>query len=163
MSAVLQDIHRHDVQGLMQAVVHNPAADGFRPAFSAAQWELFGSFLQPLTLSKGRSLIEQGSQDRRLYWVETGSLTAHREDSKGRVRLAILGPGSVVGEAGFFSHQPRLTSVEAAADGRIWCLTPLRYIELANRQPALAVELCMALGAVMAARYANRPRRVAIA
>lgn len=85
----------------------------------------------------------------------------HYEDEKARLRMAMVGAGSVVGEGAFFSHRPRSATVQAAAPCRLWALTALRFTELSNRQPAIALGLCMAAGAVLAKRLGNRRRRVA--
>lgn len=84
------------------------------------------------------------------------------KDTKGRVRLAIVGPGSVVGEGAFFSHRPRSATVQAASAARIWSLTPLRFTELANRQPAWRWNWLMGLGAVVSRRRISRPKRIAV-
>ena len=162
MNAPLRTPIRFDVQGLVQAVAHNHSPEAFQPAFTPAQWELLGTYLQPFALNQGQVLIEQGANDRTVYLVESGSLTVHYEDAKGRLRLAGVGPGSAVGEGAFFSRQPRTATVQAAAACKIWSLTPIRFTELVNRQPAMAVEIAMALGALVSRRLANRPKRVAV-
>jgi CRP/FNR family cyclic AMP-dependent transcriptional regulator len=89
-------------------------------------------------------------------------LSVHYEDSKGRVRLAMVGPGSAVGEGAFFSRQPRTATVQAAGNCKLWCLTPVRFTELCNRHPAVALKIAMALGALVSRRLMNKSRRVAI-
>ena len=54
--------------------------------------------------AQGQVLIERNALDRTLYLIETGGLTVHYEDDKGRVRLALVGPGSAVGEGAFFTR-----------------------------------------------------------
>ena len=78
-----------------------------------------------------------------------------------RLRLVIVGPGSMVGEGAFFSHQPRSATVQAGAPSKLWSLPALRFTELCNRQPAVALHLAMAAGAVLAKRLGNRRRRIA--
>ncbi|GAO21098.1 Crp/Fnr family transcriptional regulator [Alicycliphilus sp. B1] len=51
--------------------------------------------------------------------------------------------------------------MQASAPSKLWSLTALRFSELANRQPVVALQLAMAVGAVLAKRLANRRRRVA--
>ena len=106
-------------------------------------------------------LFAKGTNDRTLYLVESGSLSVHFEDEKQRLRLAIVGPGSMVGEGAFFSHQPRSATVQAGAPSKLWSLPALRFTELCNRQPAVALHLAMAAGAVLAKRLGNRRRRIA--
>jgi cAMP-binding proteins - catabolite gene activator and regulatory subunit of cAMP-dependent protein kinases len=86
----------------------------------------------------------------------------HYEDEEGRMTLAMVGAGSVVGEGAFFSHQARNASAVGSGPCKLWCLTPIRFAELANRQPALALTVALALGEIIAKRMTNKPRRVAI-
>lgn len=162
MNLPLRAPARFDVQSLLQAIAHNKSSDAFLPSFNHLQWDVLASYLQPFALTPGQVLIEQGSTDRTLYLIESGSLTVHYEDSKGRVRLAIVGPGSAVGEGAFFTRSPRNATVQAAGPCKIWSLTPIRFGELSLRQPALALEVAMALGGLVSRRLVNRPRRIAV-
>ena len=162
MDAAITLDSRPDIQGLAHAITQSPASDALRCQFSAAQWEVLGNYLQPFSLRSGQVVIEQGAQDRTLYFVESGGLSVHYEDDKARVRMALVAAGSVVGEGSFFSHLPRSATVQATGPSKLWCLTALRFLELSNRQSPLALELTVALGSVMAKRLFNRPRRVAV-
>ena len=114
-----------------------------------------------MVLHAGQVLFSQGATDRTLYLVESGSLSVHYQDEKERLRLAIVGAGSVVGEGAFFSHRARSATVQASTPCKLWSLTAIRFTELTNRQPAIALGLAMAAGAVLAKRLGNRRRRVA--
>ncbi|MBI5278955.1 MAG: cyclic nucleotide-binding domain-containing protein [Burkholderiales bacterium] len=162
MNAPLRLPIRFDVQGLLKAIAQNDTEDSFKPAFTNAQWELFATYMQPFALSNGQVLIEQNATDRTVYVVEAGQLTVHYEDAKGRLRIATVGPGSAVGEGAFFSRLPRSATVTASTACKIWSLTPIRFTELTNRQPTLAVEVAMALGSLVSRRLSNRPKRVAV-
>jgi CRP/FNR family cyclic AMP-dependent transcriptional regulator len=151
-----------DVQGLVHAVAHNQSLDAFHPTLTAQQWELLGSYLQPFAVRQGQVVIEQSANDRTVYIVETGQLTVHYEDDKGRLRLAAVEAGSAVGEGAFFTRQPRTATVQAASAAKLWSLSPIRFTELTNRQPQLALEVAMALGSLVSRRLANRPKRVAV-
>jgi CRP/FNR family cyclic AMP-dependent transcriptional regulator len=162
MNAPLRNPIKFDVQSLVHVIAQNDSSDVFSPHLTPAQWDMLGSYLQPFGVTGNQVLIEQGAEDRTLYIVETGNLTVHYEDSKGRVRLAVVGPGSAVGEGAFFSRQPRSATVQAAASSKIWSLSPLRFAELSKRQPEVALEIAMALGSLVSRRLANKPRRVAV-
>lgn len=162
MNAPLRNPIKFDVQGLIQAIEQNASNDSFAPALTPLQWEMLGSYLQPAELKTGQVLIAQNATDRSLYIIERGSLTVHYEDSKGRVRLAVVEAGSAVGEGAFFTRQARSATVQAAAPTKLWCLTPLRFTELSNRQPNLALELAMALGSLVSRRLVNKPKRAAV-
>jgi len=150
------------IQELCRAISQNTSYDAFAPSLSAQQWDMLATYLQPLDLAAGQILIDQGSQDRSIYFIESGALSVHLIGSGGKMQLAILNAGSVVGEGAFFSHLPRSANVIATGAGRLWRLTPIRFSEMANRQPALALELTLALGAVIAKRMVNKPKRVAV-
>jgi len=150
------------IQELCRAISQNTSYDAFAPSLSAQQWDMLATYLQPLDLAAGQILIDQGSQDRSIYFIESGALSVHVIGSGGKMQLAILNAGSVVGEGAFFSHLPRSANVIATGAGRLWRLTPIRFSEMANRQPALALELTLALGAVIAKRMVNKPKRVAV-
>ena len=162
MNAPLPTPIRFDVQGLVQAIGRNQTADAFRPQLNASQWEVLGTYLQPFAVRQGQVLIEQNAADRTVYVVEAGTLTVHYEDDKGRLRLASVEGGSAVGEGAFFTRNPRSATVQAASSCKLWSLSPIRFTELSNRQPAIALELAMALGALVSRRLANRPKRVAV-
>jgi CRP/FNR family cyclic AMP-dependent transcriptional regulator len=153
---------RFDIHGLAQAIEYCHASDALSCKFSLSQWEVLASYMQPFELQSGKVLIEQGATDRILYFIESGTLSVHYQDEKSRVRMALVGSGSVVGEGAFFSNQPRSATVQASGDCKLWCLAPIRFLELANRHSSLALELTLAMGAVMARRLYIRPRRVAV-
>lgn len=162
MNAPLPGNLRFDIHGLAQAISHCHASDALRCQFSVPHWDILAAYMQPFSLASGRVLIEQGATDRILYFIESGTLSVHYEDEKARVRMALVGPGSILGEGAFFSHQPRSATVQASGDCKLWCLTPMRFLELSNRYSPIALELTLAMGAVMAKRLYIRPKRVAV-
>ena len=162
MNAPITGNLRFDIQGLAQAIAHCTASDALRCQFSQLNWDILAAYMQPFALNNGQVLMEQGAHDRTLYFIESGTLSVHYEDEKARVRMALVSAGTVLGEGAFFSHQPRSATVHASGPCKLWCLTPMRFLELANRHSAVALELTMAMGAVMAKRLYNRPKRVAV-
>jgi CRP/FNR family cyclic AMP-dependent transcriptional regulator len=144
------------VAALMRAIAQNNAMDVFRPALNNQQWEMLGTYLQPLAAAPGQVLIQQGATDRTVYLIEDGSVTVHYEDRNGRIHIAGVDAGSAVGEGAFFSREPRNATVQAASHCKLWSLTPMRFSELSNRQPPIALEVAMALGALVSRRLAKR-------
>lgn len=161
MNAITPIASKIDLTGLLSAIAQADADDSMSNPLTPAQWDTVSAYLQPYAVPVGHVLFSQGATDRTLYLVESGSLSVHYQDEKERLRLAIVGPGSVVGEGAFFSMRPRSATVQASAPTRLWTLTALRFTELTNRQPAIALGLAMAAGAVLAKRLGNRRRRVA--
>lgn len=161
MNAVNLPVMKLDVQGLVSAIAQSSAEDSMSNPLTPEQWETLSAYLQPCTLAAGQVLFTQGATDRTLYFLESGSLSVHYQDEKERLRLAMVAAGSIVGEGSFFSHKPRSASVQAGSSSKLWGLSALRFSELSNRQPAIALGLAMAAGAVLAKRLHNRRRRVA--
>lgn len=162
MNAPLPSTLHFDVQGLIHATAHNQSLDAFHPALSSKQWELFGTYLQPFAVTQGQVVIQQNGSDRTIYFIETGSLTVHFEDDKGRLRIATVEAGSAVGEGAFFTRQPRSATVQAASACKLWSLNPIRFTELSNRQPQMALEIAMALGGLVSRRLISRLKRIAV-
>ena len=162
MNAPLPTDARFDVLALARSMRASSALDAVPLNLVDAQWMVLGDYLQPVSLKEGQVLIEQGVKDRTVYFVESGSMTVHYEDDHDRVRIAVVAAGSLLGEGAFFSHLPRSATVQAGSHSRLWCLTPLRFRELSQRHPAIALDLTVAMSAVLARRMYNRPKRVAV-
>ncbi len=162
MSVITVPSARADIKALATAMRQSNALDALPLNLSEVQWNTLAGYLQPVMLRQGQALIEQGVKDRTVYLVESGTLTVHYEDSHDRIRIAVVGEGSLLGEGAFFSHLPRSATVSAGSDCRLWCLTPLRFRELCTRAPEIALELTVAMSAVLARRMYNKPKRVAV-
>ncbi|OSZ63303.1 Crp/Fnr family transcriptional regulator [Hydrogenophaga sp. IBVHS2] len=162
MSVITVPSARADIKALATAMRQSNALDALPLNLSEIQWNTLAGYLQPVMLRQGQALIEQGVKDRTVYLVESGTLTVHYEDSHDRIRIAVVGEGSLLGEGAFFSHLPRSATVSAGSDCRLWCLTPLRFRELCTRAPEIALELTVAMSAVLARRMYNKPKRVAV-
>lgn len=153
---------RNDIENLAQAIRMGTALDTLPLTLNDKQWDSLVNYLQPIHLPHGELLFEQGHRNRSVYLVESGTLSVHLEDSRSRIRIAVVGGGSVLGEGAFFSHGPRSATVQAGADCRLWCMTELRFRELSARHPDVALELSMAMAAVLARRLHNKVKRVAV-
>jgi CRP/FNR family transcriptional regulator, cyclic AMP receptor protein len=150
------------IVGLLQAIQAASSVDTVKLTLGVAQWQVLASYLQPFTMEEGQALIEQGSKDTTVYLVESGTLNVLQTDDIGHAQVAMVGPGSCIGEGAFFSRMPRNATVQAATRCKLWSITPMRFTELSNRYPPVALALVMALGSVVARRVNNRPKRGAV-
>jgi CRP/FNR family transcriptional regulator, cyclic AMP receptor protein len=142
-----------DIQDLFEAVHSLNAEDAFKPRLTIEQWRVLLPYLSRHEIRAGDLLAKQGEHDRTMYLLERGSLQVFVSNAKpGASRLSILRPGSVVGEAGLFSDQPRMANVEAMTASTVWALRGPRLEELAARNASLALELVRAAAAVMGVR-----------
>lgn len=162
MSTAPAPYAKADIKVLLTAIAGDTTDTTLAHAITSAQWDVLAAYMQPMDIAAGRILISQGAEDRTLYFVESGMLTVHFEDAVGKIRLAAVGAGAVVGEGGFFSRMARSATVQAGGACRLWTLSPMRFSELANRQPNVALALAMALGAIMARRLVSNRRRIAV-
>ena len=151
-----------DIKALLEAVTSNPNDPTLSHMLTPAQWAVLSGYMQASGLAPGQILITQGAEDRTLYFIESGMVTVHFEDPTGKIRLAAVGAGSVIGEGGFFSYMARSATVQAGSACKLWALTPMRFSELSNRHPNVALALAMALGAIMAKRVVSNRRRIAV-
>lgn len=162
MNLSLHPATNADAVALMTAVNSNNSSDGVHLGLSAAQWGILAPYLIASDVVSGQLLFQPGAHSRECFWVESGSLSVHAQDSKGRIRLCMVSPGTVVGEGGFFSQQERVATVQAAGPGRIWTMSRARFAELSNRQPAIATTVVMELASLLARRIRSRTRRFSV-
>ena len=142
-----------DIDELVRAVQTLNAEDAFRPRLSFEQWRTLAPYLGRHEIRAGDMLIKQGDADRSMYFISQGSMQVFVTGGPpGSNKVAILRAGAVVGEPGLFGDTPRTANVEAMTPCVVWALRGPRMEELAQRSPALALELLRAAGAVMATR-----------
>lgn len=162
MNAIFQSVRLPTVKGLVDAIAKNTLEDSLGRAVSPAHWETISAYLQSFSLPASQVLLTQGSLDRTVYFLESGGLSVHFEDYKGRVHLAIVSPGAAVGEAGFFSNQPRNATVQSVGECQLWKLTYSKFLELSQNQPRVALALSMGLAATITKRMTDRRKRVSV-
>ena len=142
-----------EIDELVQAIQTLNADDAFRARLSAEQWRAVAPYLTRHEIRAGDLLIKQGDTDRTLYFLSQGSLQVFVTGGPpGSHRIAILRPGSAVGEPGLFGDGPRMANVEAMTPCVVWALRGPRLDEMSQRSPILALELLRAAGGVMAIR-----------
>jgi CRP/FNR family transcriptional regulator, cyclic AMP receptor protein len=151
-----------DLSTLMRATRRNKGRDSLEPHFGQATWDAMADYLERVAIDARRVLIEQGSKDRNLYFVESGLLRVFRSDKTSRLQLAVLGAGAVIGEGTFFAPIVRNASVEAMEPTVLWELTPERFALLADGHPKAAFEIAMGLGCVLSVRMLSVAGRLAI-
>lgn len=151
-----------DTSGLVSAITRNTVEGGLGRFLEAFRWSVLSSFVKPLTLQRGHLLMAQGERDRKIYFLESGNLKVDIRTDGGLVQLAILGPGTVVGEGSFFSHLARNASVAAYSDCKVWEMGPQDFDNLRHQNPGVALALAMALGAVMASRMLDLSSRITV-
>lgn len=141
-----------DIDNLVKAIQTLNADDAFRARLSLDNWRTIAPYLARGEIRSGDLLIKQGDADRSMYFLAQGSMQIFMTGGPPGGKVAILRAGAVVGEPGLFGDTPRMANVEAITPCVVWALRGPRMEELAQRSPALALELLRAAGAVMATR-----------
>ena len=143
-----------DIDGLVRAVQTLNAEDSFRARLTLEQWRVVAPYLARYEIRAGDLLIKQGDADRSMYFIGEGSMQVFvTGGAPGTHKVAILRAGAIVGEPGLFGDTPRTANVEAMTPCVVFALRGPRMEELAQRSPALALEILRAAGAVMAIRF----------
>jgi CRP/FNR family transcriptional regulator, cyclic AMP receptor protein len=151
------------LSGLMLAVRKNRSKDAIGGGLTEDAWNGLAAFLEPRSIESQHVLIVQGATDRSLYFVESGMLRIYRSDHNNkRLQLAVLGPGSIVGEGTFFAPIARNASAEAVEPSVLWELKAEKFREMVRAQPGAACEVAMSLGAVLSVRTLSVAGRLAI-
>ncbi len=151
-----------DLTHLIAAVSRNKEPGGLSQFLDPVRWRVLMDYVSQVRHVRGELLISQGASDRTVYFVESGDLKVDLHTEKGIVHLAILGPGTVVGEGSFFSHSARIAAVSAYSDCKLWALEAADFDNLSRHHPPVALALAMALGAVLANRMLDFSKRSAI-
>lgn len=151
-----------DVSGLVAAIARNTEDWSLGRFLEDYRWNVLGDYVTPATLQRGDLLIAQGDRDRTLYFLESGNLKVDMRTDAGLVHLAVLGPGTVVGEGGFFSNLARNASVSVYSDCKVWSMKINRFTDLSRQHPSVALALTLALGAVLASRMLNVSKRLPV-
>jgi hypothetical protein len=102
-----------------------------------------------MNVPSGYLLTEKGLTQREIFVILDGVFEVHDGDR----RIALLGPGGVIGEIGFFGTSGRrIASVTAASDGQVLALRRRFVDELMTSDPACAAEILFGLARVLADR-----------
>lgn len=145
---------------LVQSIQTLNAEDTFRARLDAQQWRTFAGYLTRHELRAGDVLIRKGDTDRAMYLIGAGTFQVYVPDAPpGSSRVALLRPGAVCGEPSLFTDGQRMATVEAMTPATIWALRLPRFEELAQRVPAVALEVARGAAAVMAQRMRANAQR----
>jgi SulP family sulfate permease len=123
----------------------------------------------------GAVLIEQGTPSNDIFFIEAGRAgveidadaggngangTVGHGEAGGRIRLATLSQGSIVGEIAFYLGAPRLASVVAEGAMVVWRLSRGAMEELRATHSDVAAKFHEAMAAMLAGRLANTNKLV---
>jgi CRP/FNR family transcriptional regulator, cyclic AMP receptor protein len=147
---------QRDISGLVTACRRNRGYDS--RTLTPTTWRVLSEALVPEVNEDRESVIREGENDRSLYFLESGLLRVYCSDNGSRLQLAVIVPGSVVGEGGFFA--PKLAR-SASVEG-IWKLGYDRFEAMMSSHPAEALALVLYVGGVMRGRMLSVAGRFSV-
>ena len=95
-----------------------------------------------ISLEKGQILFESGAVGDGCYWLKEGVLKVGIASPQGAERiLAILGPGSIVGELAMIDGLPRSATVQALRDSKLTFVARSNFLESLSDYPEMYAHL----------------------
>lgn len=117
-------------------------------------------YLERLELDGGARLIAQGAPSSDLFFIEAGRAAVTVTAADGSVRLATVGPGSIVGEMAFYRGHARFASVVAEEPLVAWRLSADSIARLEAEKPEALIRFHRGMAAILAERLAGTNRLV---
>jgi SulP family sulfate permease len=137
--------HTHDAQHLLSSLMDVDDGAG-----------RLRQYVESIEVKAGDALIRQGSAATDLFIVVSGTLTAQLEvEGQAIARLARVGPGSVVGELGFYTGEVRTASVVATDDCIVERVSQEAVARMERDDPDLALALHRAMVRLVSDRLAR--------
>lgn len=113
--------------------------------------------LEPLAITQGETLFNQGDAADGLYVVSRGSFGVYAADADSQeVRLSICHRGEAFGEIALLSGDVRSATVRAEEDGEVLRLDKSRFMSLVRADPS--VGLAISAGLIRLVRQADAAR-----
>lgn len=105
-----------------------------------------------VTYKGGNVLFRQGEMGDEAFVVDEGHLEVVAQAEAGEMVLAILQPGSVVGEVALLSPGPRTATVRAIGPGRLWGLNRKAWDTLVAARAPAAMLMAQRMAEMLASR-----------
>jgi len=116
------------------------ALEGFEPD----EAELIGQYFEQQVIDAGAFVLRKGEPSDEFYVIIRGRLSIYMTipGADYRKRLRSYGPGTIVGEMGFFSGEPRSADISADCETILCSISRERFQVLDAIRPDLAGKLC---------------------
>ncbi len=103
------------------------------------QYETFRDRFTLRQFRAGDTVFTEGDLAETFYFIRSGELTVSRlsGDRQEKV-LKVLGPGELFGEVGLLQDTPRIATVKAITDARLYELHKADFLELLECNPAFS-------------------------
>lgn len=132
----------------------NPDEGALAPALGPADAALLLPHLEPLTLTDGQRILEDGQRSDSLFVVVDGEVAVTVEADTGAVELGVRGPGAWLGEVGLLDGGPATATVTARGPARVLRLRKDELVRMTEEHPEVATVLLRHLTRQLAERIA---------
>lgn len=119
---------------------------------------LIADRLRKESYAKGVVVFREGDVGDTMYVVESGQVVVVSQETN--ETIAVLGPGSFVGEISLLLAQPRTASLEVTIDAQLWALSKADFEDLISTRPAIALEMMRELSKRLVSTTRRRRRRL---
>ena len=147
---------REDLIRTLAAAISESSSDNSLelPHWDTACWERLLVDAELLKLANGDILLQRNEPTNDLFFLVEGKLEVSipQAGTQSMSPLAVIQPGSVVGEVAFFDDHSRSASVWSRGKTTLFRLRRPSFMEFQEREPALAADLLFALGRILAGR-----------
>jgi len=122
-----------------------------------ADLELIASHLHKERYPKGAIVFHEGDVGDTMYLVESGRVAVVGHEATDTI--AIMGPGSFVGEISLLLAKPRTANLQVVIDAALWVLHRNDFEQLISTRPSIALEMMRELSQrlVTTTRRQRRP------
>jgi len=102
--------------------------------------KIFAQYLEKIEVPKNHYLFRQGDTGDDLYFVSSGKISIWLENKNSEIRLSKCGPGTIVGEIGFYLHKQRTSTVHTDTNAIVYkfTLASMQQLEISHPEVALA-------------------------
>jgi SAM-dependent methyltransferase len=110
-------------------------------------------FAQQRFCPKGEGLIDTGEEAQSFYYVESGLFEVSYTSRETAIVVAIIGPGSILGEIGFFDKMTRTRSILASEDARVRVFNQQVMTRIQSHDPIIYAKFMELLLRSVCARF----------
>jgi sulfate permease, SulP family len=123
--------------------------------------DAMAEYLVSRTISPGEVLMRQGDPSPGIFLITAGRATVFIEEPDGRaLRLRTLLSGTVLGEISLYRGEPCTATVVADSECQVLHLSPERFAELRQMNPAAAAQLHEFVARILAGRVSHANRTI---
>lgn len=89
----------------------------------------------------GEVIFRKGDAADSMFVIQDGQVEVLEELDGQEIRLAVSGPGEVIGEMAIFEHEPRSATVRALGKARVLTVDEKTFLRYVHQDPSLAYQL----------------------